>query len=274
MSLRTNNRNFEGRSGTKDAQVYLVSPETAAVSAVCGVLTDPTSLNLPEITVPEVKSFKQDDNLIIFPNSDGKSVEIKRGPNIGNPPECVPLTDNIFADVTLKVGDKITTDHIMPAGARLKYRSNIEKYSTFVFEPVDPSFSERAAANKAEGVANIIVAGQSYGQGSSREHAAICPMHLGVKAVMALSIERIHQANLCNFGILPLTFKDPADYECLDQGDRLVIENAVSQVKAGGDIEVKDLTSGKLFKMKLDVSALQRKMLLAGGRLNQIKESL
>ena len=274
VSLRTNNRNFEGRSGTKDAQVYLVSPETAAVSAVCGVLTDPTSLNLPEITVPEVKSFKQDDNLIIFPNSDGKSVEIKRGPNIGNPPECVPLTDNIFADVTLKVGDKITTDHIMPAGARLKYRSNIEKYSTFVFEPVDPSFSERAAANKAEGVANIIVAGQSYGQGSSREHAAICPMHLGVKAVMALSIERIHQANLCNFGILPLTFKDPADYEYLDQGDRLVIENAVSQVKAGGDIEVKDLTSGKLFKMKLDVSALQRKMLLAGGRLNQIKESL
>ena len=274
VSLRTNNRNFEGRSGTKDAQVYLVSPETAAVSAVCGVLTDPTSLNLPEITVPEVKSFKQDDNLIIFPNSDGKSVEIKRGPNIGNPPECVPLTDNIFADVTLKVGDKITTDHIMPAGARLKYRSNIEKYSTFVFEPVDPSFSERAAANKAEGVANIIVAGQSYGQGSSREHAAICPMHLGVKAVMALSIERIHQANLCNFGILPLTFNDPADYEYLDQGDRLVIENAVSQVKAGGDIEVKDLTSGKLFKMKLDVSALQRKMLLAGGRLNQIKESL
>ena len=274
VSLRTNNRNFEGRSGTKDAQVYLVSPETAAVSAVCGVLTDPTSLNLPEITVPEVKSFKQDDNLIIFPNSDGKSVEIKRGPNIGNPPECVPLADNIFADVTLKVGDKITTDHIMPAGARLKYRSNIEKYSTFVFEPVDPSFSERAAANKAEGVANIIVAGQSYGQGSSREHAAICPMHLGVKAVMALSIERIHQANLCNFGILPLTFKDPADYEYLDQGDRLVIENAVSQVKAGGDIEVKDLTSGKLFKMKLDVSALQRKMLLAGGRLNQIKESL
>ncbi len=274
VSLRTNNRNFEGRSGTKDAQVYLVSPETAAVSAVCGVLTDPTSLNLPEITVPEVKSFKQDDNLIIFPKSDGKNVEIKRGPNIGNPPECVPLTDNIFADVILKVGDKITTDHIMPAGARLKYRSNIEKYSTFVFEPVDPSFSERAAANKAEGVANIIVAGQSYGQGSSREHAAICPMHLGVKAVMALSIERIHQANLCNFGILPLTFKDPADYEYLDQGDRLVIENAVSQVKAGVDIEVKDLTSGKLFKMKLDVSALQRKMLLAGGRLNQIKESL
>lgn len=274
VSLRTNNRNFEGRSGTKDAQVYLVSPETAAVSAVCGVLTDPTSLNLAEITVPEVKSFKQDDNLIILPNSDGKNVEIKRGPNIGNPPECVPLADNIFADVTLKVGDKITTDHIMPAGARLKYRSNIEKYSTFVFEPVDPSFSERAAANKAEGVANIIVAGQSYGQGSSREHAAICPMHLGVKAVMALSIERIHQANLCNFGILPLTFKDPADYEYLDQGDRLVIENAVSQVKAGGDIEVKDLTSGKLFEMKLDVSALQRKMLLAGGRLNQIKESL
>ncbi|MBR1582512.1 MAG: aconitate hydratase [Spirochaetales bacterium] len=273
VSLRTNNRNFEGRSGTRDGQVYLVSPETAAVSAICGVLTDPTSLGLPEIKVPEITSFEHDDNLFVFPEKNGKS-EIVRGPNIGNPPSCKPLENSINAEVTLKVGDKITTDHIMPAGARLKYRSNIEKYSTFVFEPVDPSFSARALSNKAAGIGNIVVAGQSYGQGSSREHAAICPMHLGVKAILALSIERIHQANLCNFGILPLTFKDEADYEKLNQGDRLVIENAVSQVMAAGDITIKNLTGGYSFSMALDVSPLQRKMLIEGGRINQIKESL
>ena len=274
VSLRTNNRNFEGRSGTKDAQVYLVSPETAAVSAVRGVLTDPTSLGLDEIHVPAVNSFKYDDNLFIFPKTEGKNVKIIRGPNIGNPPECKSLADRIDAEVTLKVGDKITTDHIMPAGARLKYRSNIEKYSTFVFEPVDPSFSSRAASNRDSGIGNIIVAGQSYGQGSSREHAAICPMHLGVKAVMALSIERIHQANLCNFGILPLTFKNDSDYEKINQGDKLVIENAIEQVKSGNDITVKDLTGGYEIEMNLEVSDLQRQMLIAGGRVNQIKESL
>ena len=273
VSLRTNNRNFEGRSGTRDGQVYLVSPETAAVSAIYGVLTDPTSLGLPEINVPEITSFTHDDNLFVFPEKNAKS-EIVRGPNIGNPPSCKPLENLINAEVTLKVGDKITTDHIMPAGARLKYRSNIEKYSTFVFEPVDPSFSARALSNKAAGIGNMVVAGQSYGQGSSREHAAICPMHLGVKAILALSIERIHQANLCNFGILPLTFKDEADYEKLNQGDRLVIENAVSQVMAAGDITIKNLTGGYSFSMALDVSPLQRKMLIEGGRINQIKESL
>lgn len=273
VSLRTNNRNFEGRSGTRDGQVYLVSPETAAVSAIYGVLTDPISLGLPEINVPEITSFEHDDNLFVFPEKNAKS-EIVRGPNIGNPPSCKPLDNLINAEVTLKVGDKITTDHIMPAGARLKYRSNIEKYSTFVFEPVDPSFSARALSNKAAGIGNMVVAGQSYGQGSSREHAAICPMHLGVKAILALSIERIHQANLCNFGILPLTFKDEADYEKLNQGDRLVIENAVSQVMAAGDITIKNLTGGYSFSMALNVSPLQRKMLLEGGRINQIKESL
>ena len=274
VSLRTNNRNFEGRSGTKDGQVYLVSPETAAVSAIFGVLTDPTALNLPEIKVPEVECFKHDDNLLVFPDPACKQVEIIRGPNIGNPPDCKPLDDTIDAEVTLKVGDKITTDHIMPAGARLKYRSNIEKYSTFVFEPVDPTFSSRSESNKNKGIGNIVVAGQSYGQGSSREHAAICPMHLGVKAVLALSIERIHQANLCNFGILPLTFKDEKDYEKLKQGDRLVIENAVGQVKAEGDIVIKNISGNYEFFMSLDVSPLQRKMLLSGGRINQIKESL
>ena len=274
VSLRTNNRNFEGRSGTKDAQVYLVSPETAAVSAIHGVLTDPTSSGLDEIRVPVVESFKFDDNLFIFPNSDEKSVEIIRGPNIGNPPQCPALSETINAEVTLKVGDKITTDHISPAGAMLKYRSNIEKYSTFAFEPVDPTFSSRAASLRDAGIGSVIVAGQSYGQGSSREHAAICPMHLGVKAVMALSIERIHQANLCNFGILPLTFKDASDYEKIKQGDRLVIENAIDQVASCGDITVKNLSGNCSISMSLEVSPLQRKMLLAGGRVNQIKESL
>lgn len=274
VSLRTNNRNFEARSGTKDAQVYLVSPETAAVSAITGVLTDPSTFGLPEIVVPTVSAFIRNDNMFIFPNSDAKNVEILRGPNIGEPPACSPLLPSIKGCVTLKVGDKITTDHIMPAGARLKYRSNIPKYSTFVFEPVDPEFSSKAALNRDEGIANIIVAGQSYGQGSSREHAAICPMYLGVKAIMAQSIERIHQANLCNFGILPLTFKDAADYDRIEQGDELEISDAIAQVKAGGDVTVRNVTKGYSFKMDLDVSELQRSMLIAGGRLNQIKETL
>ena len=274
VSLRTNNRNFEGRSGTRDAQVYLVSPETAAVSAVTGVLTDPTAFGLAEIAVPEVRHFIRNDNMFIFPDSDSGNAEIVRGPNIGQPPVCLPLMPQIRGCVTLKVGDKITTDHIMPAGARLKYRSNIEKYSTFVFEPVDSDFSTRAASNRDRGIANIIVAGQSYGQGSSREHAAICPMFLGVKAVMAMSIERIHQANLCNFGILPLTFRDAADYEEIRQGDELVIEDAIGQVRKGGAITVENVTRGRSFTMDLDVSARQRDMLIAGGRLNQMTEAL
>ena len=273
VSLRTNNRNFEGRSGTKDAQVYLVSPETAAVSAIYGVITDPTTIGLDEIVVPKVSEFKHDDNLFVFPK-ENNDVQILRGPNIGNPPECRPLEDRITAEVTLKVDDKITTDHIMPAGARLKYRSNIGKYSTFVFEPVDSTFSARASENKSKGIGNIIVAGQSYGQGSSREHAAICPMHLGVKAVMAVSIERIHQANLCNFGILPLIFKDAGDYDKLKQGDMLEIPDVIEQVKKGGDITVRNLSGNYSFSMSLDVSPIQRRMLLSGGRINQIKESL
>lgn len=274
VSLRTNNRNFEGRSGTKDAQVYLVSPETAAVSAVYEVITDPTSLGLSEIAVPAVKHYITDDNLFIFPNSEQNKEPIKRGPNIGEPPKCEPLSDRIKAVVGLKVGDKITTDHIMPAGARLKYRSNIAKYSTYVFEPVDPSFHEHSMARKNSKIGTVIVAGQSYGQGSSREHAAICPMYLGVKAILALSIERIHQANLCNFGILPLTFIEASDYEKLKQGDEILIEDAVSQVKSGGFVTVRNVTRGYDFEMNLTASALQREMLIAGGRLNQIRQRL
>jgi len=172
--------------------------------------------------------------------------------------------------VALKVGDKITTDHIMPAGARLKYRSNIPEYSKYVFEPVDPLFPARAMKNRDAGVGNVIVAGASYGQGSSREHAAICPMFLGVKAVVAVSIERIHQNNLCNFGIVPLTFKDEKDYQDISEGDELVIEDIVSQISTG-TVLLNDITANRSFALDCHCTGEQREMLLAGGLLNVLK---
>ncbi len=276
VSLRTSNRNFEGRSGTRSGQLYLVSPETAALSAISGLIVDPLAQN--EIAAPCVKmpdSFLVDDGMIIFPPADGRNVEIVRGPNIGNPPNNTPLSEMLKGRVTIKVGDKITTDHIMPAGARLKYRSNIPVYAKYVFEGVDPDFSSRAGERRDNGEANFIVAGASYGQGSSREHAAICPMHLGVKAVLALSIERIHQANLCNFGILPLTFKSEEDYNAIDQDDELVIENAREQVLSsldGRDFIVRNVTKGSDIHMLAVLTAQQADMILKGGRLNQLKE--
>lgn len=272
VSLRTNNRNFEGRSGTKDGQIYLVSPETAAVSAVTGVLTDPTTLYLEEIRVPDKEVRSYDDSMFIFPQEKHLGCEILRGPNIGAPPVSPQLSEVLLGPVAIKLGDKITTDHIMPAGQRLKYRSNVPLYSTFVFEGVDPDFSRRCIEIRDAGRANFIVAGASYGQGSSREHAAICPMHLGVRAVLAVSIERIHQNNLCNFGILPLTFIDICDYENLDKDDIIQIDDAVAQVRQGGTVSVRNLTKDYSFEMNLDVSPLQRDMLLNGGRLNQIKK--
>ena len=272
ISLRTNNRNFEGRSGTADGQIYLVSPETAAASAVTGVLTDPRKIGLDEIEVCDNLSFIPDDGMLIFPEESMIGCPVFRGPNIGNPPVCEKPWKDYSGVVTIKVGDKITTDHIMPAGYRLKYRSNIPVYSTFVFEGVDPLFSKNAAENRDAARANFIVAGYSYGQGSSREHAAICPMYLGVKAVLALSIERIHQANLCNFGILPLTFKNAEDYERINGQDELLIENVAEQLKSKSCIVVKNITGNYVFEMNLEVSDLQREMLLCGGRLNSIKE--
>ena len=274
VSLRTNNRNFEGRSGTKDGLIYLVSPETAAVSAITGVLTDPMTFGSEEIKVPHFSVSAYNDSMFIFPSEETLGGKIFRGPNIGNPPVSPALNQTLSGPVVIRLGDKITTDHIMPAGQRLKYRSNIPLYSTFVFEGVDPDFSKICSKNRDAGLSNFIVAGASYGQGSSREHAAICPMYLGVRAILAVSIERIHQANLCNFGILPLTFKSLEDYEKLDKNDTLAIENAVNQVKAGGCITVKNLTKGTSFEMNLDVSPLQREMLICGGRLNQIKSKL
>lgn len=278
VSLRTSNRNFEGRSGTKSAQVYLVSPEAAALAAITGCITDPLAQDVaaaPSFTAPQ--HFIVDDSMLVFPPEDGSDVTIVRGPNIGEPPKCPSLPDVLTGEVSIKVGDKITTDHIMPAGARLKYRSNIARYSDFVFENVDPGFPSRSAALKEAGKASFIVAGWSYGQGSSREHAAICPMYLGVRAVLALSIERIHQANLCNFGILPLTIQDEADYEALSQGDGLEIRDVIVQVKGsleGRPFIVHDLTTGKDYSLKLEVTAKQADALLKGGRLNQVKEAL
>ncbi len=272
VSLRTSNRNFEGRSGTKSGQVYLVSPETAALAAITGVFTDPLGehgVAYPHVVQPE--QFLIDDSMFIFPPEDGSKVDIFRGPNIGDPPKNTPLKDDLDGYVTIKVGDKITTDHIMPAGARLKYRSNIPVYSKFVFEPVDEHFSERCTENQDRGKDNFIVAGASYGQGSSREHAAICPMYLGVKAVIAVSIERIHQNNLCNFGIVPLTFVNEEDYTRFDQNDELVIENISQQIK-GDTVVLKNKSKSREITLRCDITEGQRAMLIGGGLLNILKE--
>ncbi|MDD6840339.1 MAG: aconitate hydratase [Spirochaetales bacterium] len=268
VSLRTNNRNFEGRSGTKSAQVYLVSPETAAWSAVKGEFSNPMECDSDIESVKYTDSFIVDDSMFIYPHEKGEG--IKRGPNIGEPPSNTALSDSIKGSVWIKVGDKITTDHIMPAGQYLKYRSNIPRYSQVVFNPVDPDFATRAAKLRDEGEGGFIVAGASYGQGSSREHAAICPMYLGVKAVVAVSIERIHQANLCNFGILPLLFKNAEDYESIKYGDKLELNNVYSSLEKGEFI-LKDLTTGKDIPLTLFATDTQKKTLLSGGRLNEIK---
>src|SRR4030042_3377527 len=231
VSLRTSNRNFVGRSGTMDADVYLVSPETAAAALITGKFTDPRDLKIvyPKVKMPE--KFLIDDAMIIRPDKKKAVREVYRGPNIGPPPKNSPLPEIIQAQVTIKVGDKITTDHIIPAGARMKYRSNIPKYSEFVFENVDASFAQRASQIQESGKQNIILAGLSYGQGSSREHAAICPMYLGVRAVIAKSIERIHRANLINFCIVPIVFARPSDYDKIKPGDRLQIDNLLEAIK-------------------------------------------
>ncbi|MCD6487397.1 MAG: aconitate hydratase [Syntrophobacterales bacterium] len=269
VSLRTSNRNFSGRSGTADAGVYLVSPETAAAAVITGVITDPRDLGIeyPLIRVPE--RFIIDDRMIIFPEDipDPSSITVRRGPNIGTPPSHVPMPDTISGEVTIKVEDRITTDHIMPAGFRMKYRSNIPKYAEFVFEGVDSTFHERALRIKSGGKHNIIVAGVSYGQGSSREHAAICPQYLGVKAVIARSFERIHAANLINFGIMPLTFKNDAAYAAIDQGDEIEIPDIRNTIESDKAIIVKNKTKGTEFEVLCDLSDRQRKILLAGGAL-------
>ncbi|MEI8123136.1 MAG: aconitate hydratase [bacterium] len=275
VSLRTNNRNFEGRSGTKTAKVFLVSPPVAALAALYGQVVDPlkiTDIKFPRVKMP--KAFKVDDTMMVRPSANPDSVVVVRGPNIGEPPRNTPLPESIRGVATLKVGDKITTDHIMPAGARLKYRSNVPAYSQYVFEPNDPGFPKRAAALRDAGRHNIIVGGESYGQGSSREHAALCPMYLGVKAVVAKSIERIHAANLVNFGILPLLFETTSDYDAITQGDELVMNGVREALKSGAErLVIRNVTRQVDVPVKAALTGRQRLIILAGGLLNFTKES-
>jgi aconitate hydratase len=274
VSIRTSNRNFLGRSGTKSAQAYLTSPETAAAAVITGKMTDPRDLEgmgiqYPEVEMPE--KFYVDDSMFILPPKDPAGIEIYRGPNIGDPPSSSPMPDTISGLVTIKVGDKITTDHIIPAGSKMKYRSNVPKYSEFVFEIVDSTFHDRAEEIRDSGKHNIIVAGVSYGQGSSREHAALCPMYLGVRAVIAKSLERIHLANLINFGIVPLTFKNDADYEAVEQGDEIEIPSIRGAIRGVEPLIVKNKTKGSQFEVECALSDRQRDILLAGGTLAYMK---
>jgi aconitate hydratase len=270
ISLRTNNRNFEGRSGTKSAQVYLVSPETAAAAALTGKVEDPRKNAVSAVPAP--KKFPIDDEMFLYRKTAGKGVkktEIIRGPNIATVPKGVALAKSYNGVCAIKVGDKITTDHIMPAGARLKFRSNIPQYAKFVFEPCDAQFHDKCMANKEKGLANIIVAGESYGQGSSREHAALCPMYLGVKAVVAKSIERIHRANLINFGIVPFIFDDPKMYDAISQGDELVFTDIADAVKGDGKVTIK--SGKKTFTATATLSSREKELLLCGGLLASLK---
>ena len=268
VSLRTFNRNFLGRSGTKDAQVYLVSPETAVAAALTGFITDPRTLGeMPDITMPE--SFTVDDSAILPPAPPENDVEVLRGPNIKEFPQSKPFANRLEASLVLKVGDNITTDHIMPAGAKiLPYRSNIPYLSRFCFRVCDESFPERA---KAAGD-GIILGGSNYGQGSSREHAALVPMYLGIRCVIAKSFARIHVANLINAGILPLTLDHEADFDRISQGDRLEIQD-IRAGMAAGKLTLLDKTAGISVKLNCDLTQRQQEILLAGGLLNYTKEN-
>ena len=271
ISLRTFNRNFEGRSGTADGQIYLVSPELAAASAIAGVLTDPRTLgDMPEFKMPE--KFLVNDNMIVPPvkAEDMDSVEVLRGPNIKPFPTSEPMPQEITARVSLKVGDNITTDHIMPAGAKiLPLRSNIPEISKYCFAVCDESFHDRAL----EMGKSIVIGGSNYGQGSSREHAALAPLYLGVKAVITKSFARIHMANLINAGIIPMTFANEADYDRIDANDELTIPNVAEQIKNGDVIKVTNVTKGFDFECSVSFSDRQKEMLYAGGLLNYTKNN-
>ena len=268
VSLRTFNRNFEGRSGTADAKVYLVSPETAVAAALTGEITDPSLLGeMPEIKMPD--AFRIDDSAVLVPASpeEAKELEVLRGPNIKKFPDSAPQTDLLRAELVLKVGDNITTDHIMPAGAKiLPYRSNIPHLSQYCFGVCDSTFPERA---KAAGQ-SIVVGGVNYGQGSSREHAALVPLYLGVRAVIAKSFARIHAANLINAGIMPLTFANAEDYDRLVQGNMLSIDGVYEGMESG-KMTLKDETAGIEIPLTCSFTERQKAILKAGGLLAYTK---
>ena len=264
ISLRTFNRNFEGRSGTPSAKVYLVSPEVAAASAIAGVLTDPAELgSAPQVTIPE--KFVINDNMVVLPVSEGVEAEVVRGPNIKPFPVNKELPVQLSGVVLIKVGDNITTDHIMPSNAKLlPYRSNVPYLAEYCLTPCDPEFPRRAKENGG----GFIVGGSNYGQGSSREHAALAPLQLGVKGVLAKSFARIHMANLVNSGILPMTFADEGDYEKINNGDELVMEDIRGQITAGSELLIHNKTGNYAIKARISLSERQVKMMLAGGLLN------
>ncbi|HTG00426.1 MAG TPA: aconitate hydratase [Nitrospirota bacterium] len=272
VSLRTFPRNFPGRSGTKDDKVYLCSPETATAAALKGVVTDPRDL-AREMAYPRIEDpaqYRVDEQSLVFPSEELKRTAIVRGPNIKPLPELAPLPATLSAEIVLKVGDNISTDAIMPAGNRvLPLRSNIEAISSFVFSQIDPAFADNCRARGDV----VVVGGENYGQGSSREHAALAPRYLGVRAKIAKSFARIHKSNLCNFGIVPLTFKDPADYDRIEKGARVTMPDIRMRIERG-DREIPVEIDGRAVTTVLDVSARQRKHLLAGGTLNFVKKEL
>ena len=264
VSVRTNNRNFEGRCGTKDAEVYLVSPESAVAAALTGKITDPRDLGIDCSSVQQPERFFSDNSMFVPPTYTG---DVFRGPNMGKPPCSSALPQDLNAVVTIKLGDQITTDHIIPAGSVGRYRSNIQKSSEFVFKNIAPDFAKSCETVKASGRSSIIVAGVSYGQGSSREHAAICPMYLGVRAVIAKSIERIHMANLISFGIMPLFFKNAEDYERIQPEDALQITETNDQLRKP-EMTVVNRTGQNTFAVCHSLTPRQVKIVLSGGLLN------
>ncbi|WP_195971943.1 aconitate hydratase [Clostridium thermobutyricum] len=266
ISLRTFNRNFYGRSGTLSAKVYLVSPETAAVSAINGVLTDPREMKI-DLNIEMPEEFIIDDSMILTPAKTNKEVQVKRGPNIKPFPVNKPLDEKLSGKVLLKVEDNITTDHIMPSNSKLlPFRSNIPYLSEFCFNTVDKEFPNRAKENRG----GLIVAGDNYGQGSSREHAALAPLYLGIKAVLAKSFARIHKANLINNGIIPLEFKDEKSYDCIDLMDEIICDNIKNELKLG-EVTFRNNTKGIEFKATVDLTDKEIEVIYAGGRLNYVK---